>query len=175
MAERVLTLRELFCRYLAAFGPASIADFQTWSGLTRLKEPLEKLRSEFRTYRDEQSIELFDLTDISPEFEDIATPVRFLPEYDNLILSHANRARFVNLKYRTSIFLSAARVRATFLVDGFTAGVWKVEKAKKKATLIIEPFEPLSKQTKDALAEEGEPLIRFIEEDAQEYEVRFTD
>lgn len=41
-------------RYLAAFGPASVKDMQTWSGLTRLRESFERLRPELVAFQDEK-------------------------------------------------------------------------------------------------------------------------
>jgi hypothetical protein len=158
--------RELVRRYLAAFGPATVKDVQAWSGMVRLKEPIENLKPELRTYRDEGGNELLDLPDApSPgDLADLPAPVRFLPDYDNLLLAHADRTRVIADEHRPKVFLSAARVRATFLVDGFVRGAWKIEKSKRAATLVIEPFEWLSKEDHDALAEEGERLVRFAAE-----------
>ena len=39
---------------------------------------------------------------------------------------------------------------------------------------MIEPFEPLSEVDRNAVAEEGARLVRFTEEDAQAFEVRFA-
>lgn len=167
-------LYQLIRRYLAAFGPASVKDVQTWSGLIRLQDVLKALKPELRMFRDEQGNELFDLPDGPLPPADIAAPVRFLPEFDNLILSHADRSRVVPEQYRGSIFLSAGRVRATFLVDGFVRGAWKVERAGNVARLVIEPFEPLSPGTRSALVEEGQRLVRFVEESAETFEITFT-
>ncbi len=166
-------LRTLFFRYLAAFGPASIKDFQVWSGLIKMNTELEQFKAELKIYKDEQGGELYDLPDTALPSPDVTAPVRFLPEYDNLILSHADRSRFVPDAYRKLIFLSAGRVRSTFLVDGFTAGTWKVEKTGKSATLLLEPFEPIPASVLPALLEEGELLLRFIENNADEYQVRY--
>ena len=56
-------------------------------------------------------------------------PARFLPEYDNLVLSHADRTRFVPEAFRTKVFLSASagRVQATFILNGFVRGTWKID------------------------------------------------
>ncbi len=168
-------LRPLVLRYLAAFGPASVKDVQTWSGLVRLRDPIEELKPELRSFRDERGGELLDLPDLPLPPADAPAPPRFLPEYDNLVLSHADRTRVVPDKYRSSVFLSAGRVRATFLVDGFVRGTWKIERARGTAALVIEPLEPLSGEARDALVEEGERLVRFVEDGAEAFEVRFAE
>ena len=167
--------RHLFFRYLAAFGPAGVMDFQAWSGLTRTKGAIEALKPELRSFRDQKGNELLDLPDAPLPPGDAPAPVRFVPDYDNLILSHADRTRVISDEHRPKIFLSAARVRATFLVDGFVRGAWKIEKNRCSATLIIEPFEPLADEDRDALSEEGERLLRFVADGAETAEVRFAE
>ncbi len=169
-------LKELARRYLAAFGPASANDMQTWSGfkLPVMKEVLESLRSELQTYRDEGKRELFDLKSNSLPDADTEAPIRFLPEFDNILLSHNKRHRIVADEHRSRVYLPALRVAATFLVDGFVSGAWKVEKTKTSATLMLEPFGKLSKKDQSALAEEGERLIRFVEPAAISFEVQFA-
>jgi hypothetical protein len=168
------SLRALLLRYLAAFGPASVKDIQTWSGLVWLKEPIEELKPELRIFRDENGNELLDLPDTPLPPADAPAPPRFVPEYDNLVLAHANRTRVIANEHRSRVFLSAARVRATFLLDGFVGGTWKIEKTKGAATLVIEPFEPVSEAARDALVEEGERMIRFVEDGAEAFEIRLS-
>ena len=168
--------RRLVLKYLAAFGPATVRDVQTWSGRMQLKQPVEELRAELRTFRDERGNELLDLPDAALPPEDTPAPPRFVPDYDNLVLSHADRGRVISDEHRKKVFLSAARVRATFLIDGFVRGAWKVEKTRKTATLVIEPFEPISTEDRAALSDEGERLVRFLAEPqgAETFEVRFV-
>ena len=166
-------LRELALRYLAAFGPASAADMQTWSGLPKLKDLIERLRPELRVYRADGRRELFDLPDTPLPGGDAPAPVRFLPEFDNLLLSHSNRTRIVADAHRSRVYLPGLRVAGTILVDGFVQGVWRIERARKAATLVIAPFGALSTQNRDALAAEGERLLRFVEPDATTHAVRF--
>jgi hypothetical protein len=166
--------RRLVKRYLAAFGPATVTDMQTWSGLGKLKDLFDSLRDELVMYRDEKKREMFDLPDMP--LPDAATPVppRFLPEFDNLLLAHKDRTRVVADAYRKQVYLPGLRVAATILVDGVVQGAWKVAKAKGTATLNITPFEKWSKSVREFVADEGERLIRFIEPDAKSYDVQFV-
>jgi hypothetical protein len=168
-------LKALVFRYLAAFGPATVQDVQTWSGFPKLKEAIGEFKAALVLYRDERGRELLDLPHMPLPDTDTPAPVRFLPEYDNLLLSHQNRTRVIPEKYHAHVFLAGLRVRATILVDGFVAGAWKIEKTKDTATLVIEPFELLGKQDRDTLVEEAERLVRFVERNAKAFEVRFAE
>jgi hypothetical protein len=98
---------------------------------------------------------------------------RFLPEFDNLILSHADRTRVVPDDYRKALASKNGMVPATILVDGFLCGTWRIEKSRSTATLVIEPFETLPERDRSSLAEEGERLVRFVEEGAKIHDIRF--
>jgi hypothetical protein len=164
----------LVLRYLAAFGPATPADAQTWSGLKGLKGVFEELRPKLSTFQDERGRELFDLADAPRPPEDTPAPARFVPEYDNLVLSHADRTRIVADEHRPRIAMPNLRILPTFLVDGFVAGTWKIERKKAQATLVVEPFGALAKKAREELEREGEALVRFVEGDAGAFEVRFS-
>lgn len=174
--SRVDAFRELAFRYLAAFGPATVSDLQTWSGLPKLKEAVEALKPDLVVYHEDGGRgELLDLPGKPILDADTPAPPRFLPEFDNLLLSHAKRTRIINDEHRNRVFGSGnLRVAATILVDGFVAGLWRVETVKKTAALVIEPFAPIPAADQAALTEEGERLIRMIEPEAKDHAVRWT-
>ena len=157
--------RELILRYLAAYGPATIKDIQAWSGLTRLRATVEHLRPVLVTFRDDQGNELFDLPDAPRPVGDTPSPPRFLGEFDNVLLSHANRSRLLDESHRKQVFTINGIVRSTILLDGFVAGTWRIQREHRKAQLIIEPFRRLSRQECSALAEEGLQLLHFAVEE----------
>jgi DNA glycosylase AlkZ-like len=161
---------DLVRRYLAAFGPASAADVQAWSGLTRVRELIEPLRPRLRSFRDEEGRELFDLADGAVADPDRPTPPRFLPEFDNVILSHADRRRVIADEHRRRLY--ASRTLLAFLVDGFVKGTWSIARRDGgPTTLVIQPFEPLSKRDVAELTEEGHQLLSFAAGDARPHDV----
>jgi hypothetical protein len=155
-------------RYLAAFGPASVRDAQAWSGLTRLGEAVERLRPRLLGFRDESGTELLDLPDAPRPDPDTPAPVRLVPEYDNLLLSHADRARVIAGEHRELVFTKGAA-----LVDGFAAAAWRVTRAGGVATLEVEPFGTLRRRDREQVADEGERLLAFVAARAKGRAVRF--
>ena len=159
-------------RCLSAFGPASVADVQSWSGVPRLRDVVERLRPRLLSFRDERGIELFDLPDAPRPDAGTPAPPRFLPEYDNLLLSHADRARVIPAEHAARV--SASLGRPMFLLDGFVRGTWAITRERRKATLAIAPFEPLRSGDRDALSEEGAKLVRFAAKDTDTPDVHFA-
>ncbi|MEW2164483.1 winged helix DNA-binding domain-containing protein [Streptomyces sp. NPDC007084] len=157
----------VFPRYLAAFGPASVKDMQTWAGLTRLREVFERLRPELLVFRDENGVELFDLPDAPRPDAGTPAPPRFLPEFDNLLLSHADRSRVVppDLKGRTWRGNQAYR---TLLVDGFLSGLWRLD----EDALVVELFGRPAKGQRAEIVAEGERMLTAMHP-GEGHEVRF--
>jgi hypothetical protein len=165
----------LVLRYLAAFGPATVADIRTWSWLTGLKEVVERLRPRLRTFRDERGRELLDLPDAPRPDPDTPAPVRFLPQYDNVSLSHADRARIVDDAYRQRLLRSGdGTAFGGVLVDGFGRAIWRLAKAPGMATISIEPDGPLSASERDEIEGEAMRLLGFLAGDGATHEVRFS-
>jgi hypothetical protein len=162
-------------RYLAAFGPASAADLQTWSGLglPECKQLLESLRPTLRTFADERGRELFDVARAPLPDPEMPAPPRFLPEYDNAFLGYADRTRIVATDDLPLMRLENG-FASPFLVDGFVRGTWKLQRAKTSATVIVEPARPLKRAERAAVEEEGERLVAFLAPEAAKRGVRIA-
>jgi hypothetical protein len=156
--------------YLGALGPASVQDAQAWSGVRGLAPAFEAMRDELRVFSDERGRELFDLPKAPRPDEDTDAPVRLLPDYDNLLLGHDDRARVIDDAHRKLISTANLMVLATFLVDGRVAGRWKIE----RGALTLMPFVTLQKKDRAALEEEGLALLAFVEPDGKRHAVRFA-
>lgn len=157
--------QEMIKRYLAAFGPSSVKDIQAWSGLTRLREPVEALGLQSFSSGDGQV--LYDLPDAPRPDPDTPAPVRFLPEVDNLLTGHADRTRIMTTEVRQQVCIGAV-IKATVLVDGFVHGIWSIKREGGRATLEIELFHKVDPAI---LEEEGMRLLAFAASDTGEHDI----
>ncbi len=167
------SIDEVALRYLAAFGPAAVVDVAAWSGLTGLREVLERLRPRLRTFRDPKGRELFDLPDAPRPDPDTPAPVRFLPEYDNGLLSHADRSRF-GFEAVAAAWISPP-VQGTSLHDGRIFGTWSIERERDagRSTLVVRPVEQPTKAATAEVEAEGLALLGLLEPAAETRDVRF--
>ncbi|WP_405900623.1 winged helix DNA-binding domain-containing protein [Streptomyces sp. NBC_00727] len=171
--EEATDIEDAVLRYLGAFGPASVKDMQTWAGLTRLKEVFERLRPRLVTFRDEHGVELFDLPDAPRPAEDTPAPPRFLPEFDNVLLGHADRTRVIPapLKGLNGV---GNQVYGSVLVDGFFAAVWRLDTPRDApAAVTVQELRPLTAAERDAVTQEAADLIAAMTR-ATGHDVRFT-
>lgn len=159
--EPDLALADLVRRYLAAFGPASVADAQAWLGLSRLASTFQALRPSLAVFRGEDGAELFDLPEADRPSGEAETPVRFLGEFDNVLLAHEDRTRIMSADHKRRLYTANGILRAAVLVDGFTAGRWRIEDGKATSILHVELFDTPAKAVARDLADEGERLLAF--------------
>jgi hypothetical protein len=165
---------EVVRRYLGAFGPASVADMQAWSGLTRLKDAFERLRPELLAFRDEVGKELFDLPDAPRPDPGVAARVRLLGEYDNVLLGHADRTRILPEDFPWTAMLAPGRFVSNLLVDGVLRATWWLERdGKRRATLVVRPFGKLSRAEWDEVAAEAGRMLDFAAADVRVRDLRF--
>jgi hypothetical protein len=175
--ERASPVEDVVLRYLAAFGPAAVADVRTWSGLTGLRAVVERLRPRLRTFRDERGRELLDVEDGPLPDPTTPAPPRFLPEYDNVGLSHADRARLFSGLGPGAPLPQGGRAIGTLLVDGFYRANWQIVEDGDAATLMVDRFVPQENDpdgSVEAIAAEGEGLLAFVSPGATERRVRFV-
>lgn len=151
------TLDEMVLRYLGAFGPASVADVQKWSGVTRLKEVVDRLP--LQEFRGEKGTVLYDLPDAPRPGGDVPAPARLVAPFDNLILSHADRTRILSEERVKQVITNNGIVRGSLLVDGFHVGAWDIARTKKSASVTLALFEKVAATDRAALEAEAARLL----------------
>ncbi|MDP9282738.1 MAG: winged helix DNA-binding domain-containing protein [Chloroflexota bacterium] len=167
-------VRLLVTRYLAAFGPAGLADIAQFAGQVpaRIRPVLEQLAPSLRRFTDEQGRTLFDLPRAPRPAADTTAPVRFLPRYDELLIGYKHRDRVIAAEHRAAVYAKNALIEAVFLVDGLAAGTWALVTTRTDAVVNIRPFGALPRAERAAAIEEGEALARFMGLDAKTHGAR---
>jgi hypothetical protein len=157
--EPIAARAEILRRFIAAFGPVSTRDIDQWAmmRMPQIKPALDLLEP-LRRFRDERGRALLDVEDGLLPAADTPAPVRFLPKWDNVLLAYADRTRILPEPYRRVVIKQNGDVAATFLVDGFVAGTWRIEKRRA----ITVPFGTLTKKDQREVDEEAARLEAFI-------------
>ena len=131
---------------------------------------MDQLRPSVATFRDEQGAELFDLPLAPRPAGEVPAPVRLVAEFDNLILSHADRSRIISAEHLRRLSTINGIFPGSVLIDGFVAGMWRLVRSRNTATLTIELFGPAP--DRDALVREAARVLAFCSPDAS-HDIRF--
>ncbi|MGH8793913.1 MAG: winged helix DNA-binding domain-containing protein [Stackebrandtia sp.] len=161
-------------RYLKAFGPASVDDYQKWSGVTRQRAVFARLRPRLVVYSDDEGKELFDVPDAALPDPDQPIAPRLVGPFDNLVLSHADRSRIIDDRGLAYLRTPNGQFPGMFLLDGFVAGLWRIDRTRKVATVAFEPFEPISKNDESCLEAEGRRLLGDMAPQSRQHRVDFA-
>lgn len=166
-ADTPSNVDDVAMRYLAAFGPASASDMRTWSGLPGLREVMERLAPQLRVFLDESGRQLLDLPEAPRPEPQVPAPVRFLPEYDNVLLSHDNRTRVIPDRRAVPLPPGQGARIGTVLVEGIFRATWRIGGGAGGAALLhVQAEPPLSRQQAREVEEEGSRLLGFVRPDS---------
>lgn len=158
----------LLLQGLASIGPASTSDLRTWSGLAGIKEAMAPLVPDLKVFRDESGRELYDLPNAPRPKADTPAPVRFLGEFDNVFLSHADRVRIIGDANATKYAVGKnGRRLYCFLIDGFVGGIWKPTSARGMVLIDVQPFADLTPKLRREVEREAEALAELIDPGAR--------
>jgi hypothetical protein len=170
------SITQLVLRCLSAIGPATSPDVRAWSGIGAITPALEQLRPQLMSFQDERGRELFDLPGAPRPHGDTPAPVRFLPEYDNTFLSHAERARIIPPEHAQRFVVSKnGRRPCVALLDGFVRASWRITRQHDTATIQVTLFEKCANETVREISAEAEALLRFLEPDAASFAVNVNE
>lgn len=149
---------EIIRRYLLAFGPASRRDICHWSMMhvPEITRALDRL--DLRRFHDESGRELLDVPRRPLPPAGTPAAARFLPKWDNVLLSWTDRTRVLPEEYRRTVIGQNGDVAQTFLVDGFVAGTWTVDQGR----VVVKPFAPLPRAARREAEEEASRLEAFL-------------
>ena len=156
-------------RYFSAFGPASIEDLVAYvgrgkGGIGIWRDAISALGDELVQLRGDDGRALFDVAGGPRPGGDVPAPPRLLARWDSLLLSHATkrRQRIIADEHRSAVFTKNADVLPTFLLDGFVAGTWELDRTDGAASITLRPFRRLSRPDRTALLPEADRLLALL-------------
>ena len=164
------SIDDLVLRYLAAFGPATVSDIRVWSWSAGLREVVDRLRPRLRTFRDEAGRELFDVEDGLLADEGLPAPIRFLPQYDNVFLSHDDRSRILV----DDVTIEELAWRGGVLIDGYLSAAWRLRRERTSATMTVTLYVPVTGEQRAEIEAEGDRLLAFLAADAEPREIHLV-
>ncbi|MEU0895995.1 winged helix DNA-binding domain-containing protein [Streptomyces massasporeus] len=153
-------LNHLVLRYLAGFGPASVADVAQFAMVPRapVRRALLVLDDAVERLRGPDGTVLYDVPGASRPPAATPAPPRLMAMWDSVLLAHADRSRVIPPAYRRLVIRVNGDVLPTLLVDGRVAGVWRALDGGIEATA----FHDLPTAAWDGLAEEAASLTALL-------------
>lgn len=171
------SIDDVVLRYLAAFGPATTADISAWSALTGMREVVDRLTPRLRGFRDERGRALVDLPHAPRPDPDTPVPPRFFPQYDNVLLSHADRTRFAPDDDRKRLTAANERfANGSVLYDGQLCAIWRLKRDEDagSATITVRHLDELTPQASEAMEAEARALLAFTAAGTPTHDVHFN-
>jgi hypothetical protein len=155
-----VAVQGLLLRYLRAFGPATLADFEQFTMLRRAvtRRALEAVSGAVERLEGPGGQALLDVVGAEVPAADAPAAPRLLPMWDNVLLAYADRSRVVPEEFRPLAIRRNGDVLPVVLVDGRVAGLWRALEGGVEVTA----FRTLDAPTWDALETEAQALTAFL-------------
>jgi hypothetical protein len=155
--DAVQAQKELFRKYLRAYGPATLYDFAHWSLISM---------AEVRALRPLLDSEITEHNGLLLLREDMkvlqaaslkADSVHLLPYFDVYLLAHRFKEHFLKPQFYKRVYRNQGWISPVVLINGEIAGVWSYKLSRKALEIEIEFFARVGsrthKQIKDRAAE----------------------
>ena len=128
----------------------------------------EQLRPRLKSFRDEKGRELFDLPRAPRPDPELTPAVRLIPDFDNILLAHADRTRIMPEGRHLGMFSSNGVMQGAVLVDGYVRAMWRPQTLGASTRLLINAFtKPLSRSEQEAIGDEAHALLEFLAPNAK--------
>ncbi|WP_438022430.1 winged helix DNA-binding domain-containing protein [Sorangium sp. So ce233] len=154
-------LAELAQRYFRSRGPATVADFAWWAGLTAAEARAGLAAVESTLVAEVVDGETTWRSDAPPA--PAASPAaHLLPGFDEYLVAYRNRDAVLAPEHARRINAGGGMLDPCIVIDGRVAGVWRRALARRRVAIEVTPFEPLSKKEQQAVADAAQRYGEFL-------------
>ncbi|MCD6069261.1 MAG: hypothetical protein K0S33_4087 [Bacteroidetes bacterium] len=159
------SLCKLAVRYFDSHGPATVADFAWWAGLSRTdaRAGLASARSVLRSEQVGEQ-EFWMGTAKAGKDPDV---IFLLPAFDEFIISYKDRSASIIADHQKKAFTRNGIFKPVIVVDGKVAGIWKRTQSKNTVHIETEFFGASSKKEKALIEKSAAAYGRFLEKETK--------
>jgi hypothetical protein len=160
-------ITRLAIRYFKGYGPATLSDFSSWSGIpiTHARDAWKSLagKKEIHEVRvDGKSLWMISGEAGRPAARSARRPlVRLLPAFDAYVLAYSDRELLMPREMHARVY-HGGQTLATIVVDGEVVGVWRYARKGKQLIVELSPFEPLTDKVRTLITAEVQDIGRFF-------------
>lgn len=154
-------LAKLAKNYFMSHGPATLADFTWWSGLsvTEARKGLESIKNDFVSVK--IASDTYWVTESSSKTVKTSDSVFLLPAYDEFLISYKDRSASITIENHKKAISSNGIFRPVVLVNGQISGLWKKVIKKDRIVVETEYFRPHNKAEEQSITKAATLLSNF--------------
>jgi hypothetical protein len=156
-------LAELTRRYVRGHGPAGAADLAAWAGIAlgRAGRGFGLVAEELQEVRVAGERAWTLASEAAPQGS-TGPRVRLLAAFDAYVLGYRDRDLFLAPEFAGRSQAGGGWIHPAVVVDGRIAGIWKLRRGRGRASVLVEPFEPLRRERLADLEAEVADVGRFL-------------
>jgi hypothetical protein len=161
--DEVQAQKELFRKYLRAYGPATLHDFAHWSLISM---------AEVRALRPLMDAELVEYDGVLVLREDVKalqsasfsqSSVHLLPYFDVYLLAHRFKEHFLKPRFYKRVYRNQGWISPVVLINGEIAGVWSYKLLRKALEIEIELFARVDSRTRRQIKDRAAELADLFQ------------
>lgn len=139
--SREEALANLAGRYFTSHAPATLQDFQWWSGLpmSEARIGLESIKSRLESF--ESGGKTYFMGENAQHAATPETSVFFLPAFDEYTVSYKDRSTVFDTRWHKNAITSNGIFKPIIVRDGLVIGTWKRTVQKNKVVVVVEFFD----------------------------------
>jgi hypothetical protein len=167
--KRDEALGELVLRYFSSRGPATMADFAWWSGLTMLdaKRGIE-INGNLLTKRIDEGKTYWSAIKASMKRKQ-CDRVHLLPTFDEYFIAYKDRSATLHPRLIQKALESSAVFTAPMVLDGQVVGGWKRTLSQDSVMIELKPLIKLTRSDRKLFTMAAASYARFLDKD---YEIK---
>ncbi len=161
--DAVEAQKELFRKYLRAYGPATLHDFAHWSLIS-----MAEVRA-LRPLLDSEIAEHNGLLLLREDMKSLHSAslemnsVHLLPYFDVYLLAHRFKEHFLKPQFYKRVYRNQGWISPVVLINGEIAGIWAYKLSQKAVEIEIELFARVRPRTRMQIKDRAKELADLFQ------------